>query len=204
MAGDCKMLGYGQKASVCQPEVRQQWRPISWVGGRRHSPGRNLGAPYLLDSRRLLAIAQRWPRLGRRWTPDQAGIAAASWPVAHLVRPWSDATVLSAAPQPLLGRTSALGRCGARLSPHQRSLARTGGLSVGGRPDASGGEGCVAGRFHFCAASGVRGDRGVDFRAEEHALGRVLFRRRPRLFAFRPDAGKESVPAGRRSSCLHC
>ena len=83
--------------------------------------------------------------------------------------------VLSAAALRVLARASALGRLDAGIPPGQRGAPCDRGVARRACPEATGCSWSAAGGNDLRAASGVRGIGGVDFRTEEHAVGRVLY-----------------------------
>jgi hypothetical protein len=78
--------------------------------------------------------------------------------------------VLPGPPFRLLDRAPVLGRFGARLPPGQRRPPRDRRVAAFPRPSQPVVPGTAARRSPLRGASGLRGIRGLDFRAEEHAL----------------------------------
>ena len=97
--------------------------------------------------------------------------------VAHLVRRWCHAAILSADPFRVLVDAPVVGSYHDRVSPHKHRSPRHVCLAADDHSATARGSRCVPRRRHLRAASGRCGIRRVDDRAQEHVVGRVLPRR---------------------------
>ncbi len=94
--------------------------------------------------------------------------------------------LLSIPAQYLLAGTPPVGRCGPGVSTRQHFLSRDGRPPPLPFASAVAGSGSSLPLRPQCASSGLRRVGGLDFRAEEHPLRRLLPRRRDRLPSLRP------------------
>ena len=181
---------------------RRNRRAAASDAGRAAAAGRRRGIAVLLAlvAVTLAAYYPAWHG-GLLWddqrAPDRARPAIARRPPPHLARAWRDPAVLPGRPLRLLAAASAVGRLDARLPPRQHPPPRGVGLLRRPRPASPRRPRRVAGGRRLRAPSRARRIGGLDHRAEEHAVRRLLPRRRARLAALRrvaPDSGLTRAP----------
>ena len=186
------LVNGARDASSCDPFGRAVVREGLVFCGRAGGRG----------SLRLSAGVVRRRPLGRRRPHHPGRTTFRAWALSHLVRRGRYASVLSRAAQRLLARTQAMGRRHTRLSPGKHLAARRGDRPGGADPPPAGRARSFSGSGHLRAASGPRGIGGLDRRAEEHALRRVLFRRH--ALPTCTSTGRGSRPCMPVRWCLSC
>ena len=155
----------------------------------------------------VLAASSAWPcsplaiyypawHGGPLWDDDahltQAGAAVARRPLAHLVRRRRDAAVLPGRAFGVLADAPAVGRRDPRLSPRQHPAPRrTSAFLIGLILRRLAIPGAWLAALLFARPSRPRRVRGVDDRAEEHAVGCCCI-------SVRRCCTCDSIPAGRR------